>query len=98
MGVIALLDRRRRCAGLDDLALDGLVVAVENLDPVAADHRPVALVEIGDPLRPRRDRKRVRAEIILAIAIADGQRRAHPGADDQVGMVAEQEGDGERAR
>ena len=45
----------------------------------------------------RRHRERVRAEIILAVAIADGQRRPHARADDQVGMVAEQESDGERA-
>ncbi len=65
--------------------------------PLAADDRPVALVEIGDALGPGRDRKRVRAEVILALAIADGQRRTHARADDQVGMVAEQEGDGEGA-
>ena len=97
VAVIALLDRRRRSAGLDDLALDRLVVAVEDLDAFAADDGPVALVEIGDALGPRRDRKRVRAEVILAVAIADGQRRTHARADHQVGMVAEQEGDGERA-
>ena len=45
----------------------------------------------------RRQRERVRAEIILALAIADGQRRAQPRADEQVGMVAEQEGDREGA-
>ena len=79
------------------VALDRPVVAVENLDPVAPDDRPVAFVEIGDALRPRRQRQRVRAEVILALAVADGQRRAHARADDQVGMVAEQEGDRERA-
>ena len=95
--VIALLDRGRGRAAFDDLALDRRVVAVENLDSVAAHDRPVALVEIGDALGPRRDRERVRAEIILAVAVADRQRRPHPRADDQIGMVAEQEGDGERA-
>ena len=65
--------------------------------PSRRDDRPVALVEIGDPLGQRRQRQRVRAEIILALAIADGQRRAHARADDQVGMVAEQDGDGEGA-
>ena len=95
MGVIALLDRRRRCAGLDNFAFDRLIVAVEDLNAFAADHRPVTLVQIGDTLGPWRDRKRVGAKIILAVAIADRQRRSHARADDQVGMVAEQEGDGE---
>ena len=61
------------------------------------DDRPVAFFEIGDALGQRRQRQRVGAEVILAFAIADGQRRPHARADDQVGMVAEQEGDGERA-
>ncbi len=77
--------------------VDRAVFAVENLDPLAPHRRPVALLEIGDALGPRRDRERVGAEVILAVAIADGQRRALPRADDQVGMVAEQEGDGEGA-
>ena len=63
---------------------------------LAADDRPVALVEISDALGPRRDRKRVGAEVILALAIANGQRRSHARTDDQVGMVAEQDRDGER--
>ena len=43
----------------------------------------------------RRDRERVGAEVILALAIADRQRRTHARADDQVGMVAEQDRNGE---
>ncbi len=76
VAVIALLDRRRRSSGLDDLPFRGPIVAIEDLYPVAMDDRPVALVEIGDTLRPRSDREGVRAEVILAIAIADGQRSA----------------------
>ena len=97
VAVIALLDRGRRRAGFDDLALDRLVLAVEDLDALAADDRPVALVEIGDALGQRRHRERVRAEVIFAVAIADRQRRTHARADHQIGMVAEQEGDGEGA-
>ena len=97
MRVIALLDRGRGRAGFDDLALDRPVVLVEDRDPVALDHRPIAFVEVGDTLRPRRDRQRIRPEIILPVAIADGQRSPHPRADDQIGLIAEQKGDGERA-
>src|SRR5438093_1459737 len=98
MGVIALLDGRRRCAGLDNFAFDRLIIAVEDLDAFAADHRPVTLVQIGDPLGPWRDRERVRSEIILAVAITDGQRRSHARTNDQVGMVTEQERYCESAR
>ena len=93
MGIIALLDRSGGSAGFDNFALDRAIVPIENFDPVAADHRPIAFVEIGDALRPRRDRERIRAEVILALAVADRQRRASPGADDQLRMIAEQEGD-----
>src|SRR5690349_14270268 len=91
------LDRRRGRAGLHDLALDGPVLPVENLDPLAPDHRPVALVEIGNPLRPGCDRQRVRAEVILAFAITDGERRAAAGGDDEVRVIAEQDRNGEGA-
>ncbi len=97
MPIIALLDRRRRSAGLDDLALDRLILAVEDLDAVAADDRPVALVQISDALGPGRDGQGVGAEVILAVAKADGERRAHSRSDHEVGMIAEQEGDGESA-
>ncbi len=48
-------------------------------------------------LGQRRQRQRIGTEIILAVAIADGQRRAHSRADDLVGIILEQEGDGEGA-
>src|SRR5206468_2966099 len=93
VAVIALLDRRRGSAGFDDFPLDGLVVAVEDLDTLTANDSPIALAEISDALRPRGHRERVRPEVILAVAIAYRQRRSHARADDQVGMVAEQKGD-----
>src|SRR6185369_11361434 len=66
-------------------------------DAFAANHSPVTFFEIGDALGPGRDGKRVRAKVILAVAIADGQRRSHARADDEVGMVAEQDREGESA-
>ena len=50
----------------------------------AGEHRPVAVVEIGDAVGERRQRQRVGAEIHLAVAVADRQRRAAAGADQQV--------------
>ena len=97
VAVIALLDLRRAGAGIDDRPLDRLVVAVEDLHLVMGDDGPVALVQIGDAAGERGERERVGAEIILALAIADGERRPEPGADDQAGMVAEQDGEREGA-
>ncbi len=98
VAVIALLDRRGRGARLDDLALHRSVIAVEYLNALAAHDRPVALVQISDPLRPGRDRDCVRPEIVLALAVPDGQRRAHARRDQQVWVVAEQESNGKGAR
>ncbi len=84
-------------SGFDDFPLDRGIVAVENLDFVAVDRRPVAFLEVSDSLRPRSDGDGVGTEVILAVAIADGERRPHSGADDQVGMIAEQESDCEGA-
>ena len=82
---------------LDDLSLHRAIIAVENLDFLAANHGPVAFVEIGDALRPRRHGQGVGSEIILPGAIADGQRSAHPRADDQIRMIAEKNGEGKGA-
>ena len=65
----------------------GVVVLVEDLRAVAGDDHPVAFLEIGDLLGQRRERQRVGAEIGLALAVADHQRRAEPRADQHVGML-----------
>ena len=91
VAVIALGDQLAGDAGDGDRPLDGRVVAVEHLRAVAGADHPVAFVEIGDALGQRRERQRVGAEIGLALAMADDQRRAEPRADDKLGMLAEQD-------
>jgi hypothetical protein len=95
--VIALLHRRRARARGHYRTLDRLVVAVVNLRPLASDGRPVALVQISNALGQRGERERIRAEIGLAFAIADGEWGAHASADQQLGKIAEQDGDRESA-
>ena len=97
VAIIALLDWSGRRPAVDNLALDGAIIAIMNLDAVAAYDDPVAFLQIDDAPRPGRQRNRVRAEVILAFAIADGERRSHARADDQIRIVAEQESDGEGA-
>ena len=65
--------------------------------PLARHHRPVAIFEIADGVGERRERNRVGAEIHLAVAVADRERRALAGADQQVFLAGEQEGERERA-
>ncbi len=69
--------------------VDGIIVLVENLRAFAGDDDPVALFQIGDLLRQRGERQRVRTQIGFALAIAHHQRRAEPRADQQVGKFAE---------
>ena len=89
MAVIALLDRRARGTRTAHLAFDRLVLRVIDSGAIARHDHPVAFFEIADLLRQRGQRQRVRPDIGLAIAIADDQRRAAAGADQQIGMVAE---------
>ncbi len=64
---------------------------------LAREHRPVAVLEIADRVGERRQRDRVGAEIHLALAIADGERRALARADHQIVLAGEQEGERESA-
>ena len=57
--------------------------------PVRVDHRPVAVLQIGDALGQRRQRQRVGADEHLVLAEAHRQRRAVLRADHQLGMAGE---------
>ncbi len=81
----------------DDRALDAIVAGIVDLDRLTRDRDPIAFLEIRDPLRQRGERQRVGADEILALAIADGQRRTEPGADQQIGMGAEHHAKRKRA-
>ena len=70
--------------------LHDIVVGVAELDAVARGDRPIALFEIGDAVGERGERERVRAQEHLAVALPHRQRRALPGADQQVVLALEQ--------
>ena len=63
------------------LALDRRAVGVEEPRAVAVDHRPVAVLQIGDAPGQRRQRQRVGADEHLVLAEAHRERRAVLGAD-----------------
>src|SRR3546814_212807 len=92
--VMALLDRRGGDARGRNFALGRVVVSVENLRAFPRDDDPVALVEIGDLLRQRRERERIRAQVGLALSITHDERRAEARADQEVRVLTK--GDGER--
>ncbi len=78
-------------------ALDRAAGGVVHLDALARQHGPVAVLEIRDRVGERRERDGVGAEIHLAVAVADRERRALAGADQQIVLAGEQEGERERA-
>ncbi len=65
--------------------------------PPRREHDEVAVLEIADLARERRERDGIRAEIHLAVAIADGERRALARSDQQVFLAREQEREREGA-
>ncbi|MGK2228110.1 MAG: hypothetical protein ACI9GK_001940 [Devosia sp.] len=97
VAVITLVDHQRR--GLRDLhiAFDNGVLGVANGRAGMGDHGPVAIFEIAQAGGERGQCHGVGAQIHLAIAIADGQRRAVSGRDQQPLIVAEHEGQSEGA-
>ena len=97
VAVVRLVDQRGRRRVLDRLALhDGVGLVVDG-GAVARQHDPVAVLEIGDGVGERPERDRVRAEIHLALAIADRERRAVARADHQIVFAGEDEAERERA-
>ena len=97
MPVVALVDHEGGAERLLALALDLAAVHVEDGDLVAAHDRPVAVLEIGDRIGEGRQRNGVRAQEHLAFAMADGERRAVAGADDQILVAGEHDGEREGA-
>ena len=76
---------------------DLAVRAVADLDRIAGQHHPVAVLEIGHAVGEGGERYGVRAQIHLAVAMADGERRSHAGADHEIMLVGEQDGQREGA-
>ena len=74
-----------------DRAHDRVPGGIVDAHGAAGDDRPVAFLEITDPVRHRRQRDGIRADEGLALAKADDEGRATPGADQQILLALEQE-------
>ena len=88
VAIIRLVDqeRRRRRDFSTSRFTTAPCLVVDHAD-FAGQHHPVAVLEIADGVGERRQRDRVRAQIHLAVAMADRQRRALAGADHQIAMA-----------
>ena len=79
--VIALFREQASGRAALDAAPDPFAGRVADDGALAGHNDPVAFLEIGDAVGERRERQRVGAEIHLALAVADRERRALPRAD-----------------
>ena len=94
---IAFIHHLRRGRGFDHRPFDFAALLIVDLDALVRHHRPVAVLQIADGVGERGKRDGIGAEIHLAVAIADGERRTLARADHQVVLAGEQEGEREGA-
>src|SRR4029077_732428 len=81
----------RRARG-SDLAICRPALAIEDANVVSVHDRHIAVFEIGNAVRKRRQRKSVRAEVSLVLAIADSERASLAGADQELFLALENHG------
>ena len=85
VAIAALVHQRRPSALRDlDLAVGGRALGIVDRDLRAAQHRHIAVFQIGDAVGERREREGVGAEIGFLLAIADRERAAFARADQKV--------------
>ncbi len=89
VALAALVDDGGGGAGDLHLAVGGAALAIEDRDLGAVDHHDVVVLQIGDLVGEGREREGIGAEIGLVRAIADGERRALAGADQEALMAGE---------
>ena len=97
VAVIALVHQEGRADRLLTFAFHRLAGHVVDLHLVAPHDRPVAVLEIGDRVGEGGQRDRIGPQIHLAVAMADRERRSVAGADDEVFVALEHDGERERA-
>ncbi len=97
VAVIALLGEQASGGAALHAPLDFCAGGVANVGARAGRDDPVALLEIGDAVGKRRERQSVRAEIGLALAVADRKRRALSRPDQEIVLALEQIDEGEGA-
>jgi hypothetical protein len=89
MTIVAFFGKKAARRASLNATLNRLAGRVANGGAFARQHDPVAFFEVGHAVGEWRERKRVRAHIHLAVAIADRQRRAFPRADQQIVLPLE---------
>ncbi len=91
VAVIAFIEQERRSAGADRRSRHGLAGGVPDAGAATPHDDAVAVLQIGNRAGERRQRNRVGAEIHLAVAVTDRERRTAPRADHKIVLAGEQE-------
>ena len=94
---IALVHHEPASVGFHDGAVDDRPIATLNTHPLARDHGPIAVFQIGDIVGKGCECDRIGADEHLPLAVADGQGAALPRGDHQVVIALEDHREGERA-
>src|SRR5690349_5153402 len=97
MLVVALVDKLRRSRRFDDWPFNLAVLLVADFDAFACDNRPITVFEIADGVCERRKRDCIGAEVHLALAVTDRERRTFARSDQQIVLASEQKGQCEGA-
>src|SRR6185437_1204373 len=97
VGMAALADCGTRQRGFAHWPIYDVVGNIAHRDAVAPHLGPVAFFEIEDTAGQRRQRERVGAQVHLAVAEPDRERRIAPRADQQIVGAREQDQQRERA-
>ena len=91
VAVVALADQGAAHRGLADRPLGGSAVGVDHHRTPAVEEGDVALLQVLDALGQRRQRQGVGAHEHLVVAVADRERAALAGDDQQLVLALEQD-------
>ena len=97
VAIVALVDEETGGERAGDRPLNGLAGAVADGDALPGQHRPVAVLEVGDGIGEGGERNSIGAHEHLARAVADGERAALARHDHQIVVAAEYQGEREGA-
>ena len=97
MAIFALAGQDARYRALQDRPIDDDPIDVIDRRVIDGDHRPIAVMQIGDAAGQAGQRHRVRRDEHLSIAIADRERRSLPRGDQHRVRSAKQHQQGESA-
>ncbi|MGY4374604.1 hypothetical protein ACVWZ3_002243 [Bradyrhizobium sp. i1.3.6] len=97
VAVLALVNNHGGTSDFGRRTAQARAVHVDKLDLLPGHDGEVAVLKVGDNVRQRRERHRIRPQEHFAATVADSKRRALSGTDQEIVVPLEQEGERERS-